>query len=155
MFFKVMQRLRDRQASDDSGNVKGANLFMNLKVEISPGELIDKFTILEIKLARLTDEGKLQNVRREHHILSRVIEKKLPLHPEIQRLHAELRVVNEKIWQVEDDIRDHERRQDFGPSFIALARAVYFNNDKRAEIKRNINIMLDSVIVEEKSYSKY
>jgi hypothetical protein len=123
-------------------------------VEVSPGELIDKITILEIKLQRLSDAGALANVRREHGELAREA-KRLPASAELTRLSADLRAVNETLWVIEDDIRDCERAKDFGPKFVELARAVYHNNDCRAALKRQINLLLGSAIVEEKSYAKY
>ena len=123
-------------------------------VEVSPGELIDKITILEIKLARLPDAAALANVRREHGSLERE-RARLPASPELARLTDELKAVNEALWVIEDDIRDCERAKDFGAKFVELARSVYRNNDRRAALKREINVLLGSAIVEEKSYAKY
>jgi hypothetical protein len=127
---------------------------MILKIEVAPGELIDKITILEIKLVRMRDEGKLSNVQREYAILSRVADVVLA-NPELTTLRSELKSINERLWQIEDDIRERERRQDFGPEFIRLARAVYRTNDERARVKREINRLLNSTLVEEKAYAPY
>ena len=126
---------------------------MTIKVEISPGELIDKLTILDIKRARIADPAKLRNVEAEHAILARTAAAEIPASPALEALWAELREINEALWTIEDDIRICEHRQDFGPPFIALARAVYQTNDRRAIVKRRINDLLDSAIVEEKSYA--
>jgi hypothetical protein len=124
-------------------------------VEIAPGELIDKITILDIKLARIRDAAKLANVRAEWETLTRARDRALPPSAELDRATAELRRANEKLWDVEDDIRDCERKKDFGPRFVELARAVYVTNDERARVKRRINEMLGSRLVEEKSYAAY
>lgn len=124
-------------------------------VEIAPGELVDKITILVIKLERITDPAKLRNVEHEHRVLTAVLPVAFQTDAKLMQLRGDLKAVNEIIWQVEDDIRDHERRKDFGPSFVELARAVYVNNDRRAALKREINDVLQSAILEEKSYSPY
>ena len=122
---------------------------------IAPGELIDKITILRIKSERIADEAKLKNVRAELAILNETLEKDVPASDELSRLDAALKAVNEELWVIEDDIRDCERGGDFGPEFIRLARAVYVTNDKRAALKKDINLLLGSNIVEEKSYAAY
>ena len=127
----------------------------SVTVDIAPGELVDKITILEIKLERITGEAKLQNVRTEWTILTAVRDTDLPSSTELDRLTAELKLVNEKLWVIEDDIRDCERQSDFSNEFIRLARAVYFNNDERARLKRRINELLGSPLIEEKSYAAY
>lgn len=123
-----------------------------MKIEVSNGEIADKLTIVELKLERITDPGKLRNLEREHLILekavARFMEKSHPLYSELYRVNAEL-------WDIEDRIRDLERKKDFGPDFVETARAVYFKNDLRSEIKRQINITTGSGLVEEKSYEKY
>jgi len=124
-------------------------------IDVSPGELIDKITILEIKLTRLPEGPARANVAHEHDVLERVRAKSLSLSAELTRLTSELRAVNERLWIIEDDIRDCERAKDFGAKFIELARAVYRENDQRAALKRQINVLLGSRIVEEKSYTKY
>ena len=127
----------------------------SVRIEVSPGELIDKLTILEIKLARLSDAGALANVRHEYDSLAAERAGTLPASAELDSLAAELKAVNEALWVIEDDIRERERARDFGAKFVELARAVYRNNDRRAALKREINRLLGSAIVEEKSYSKY
>ncbi len=124
-------------------------------VEIAPGELIDKITILDIKLARIKDAAKLANVRAEWETLTRARDAALPPSPTLNEATAALRRANETLWDVEDHIRECERQKDFGPRFIELARAVYVTNDERARIKRRINEILGSRLVEEKSYAAY
>ncbi|CCQ74579.1 DUF6165 family protein [Magnetospira sp. QH-2] len=126
-----------------------------VSVEIAPGELIDKITILEIKLARMTDAQKLDNVRIEHQTLTAARDSALPPSGELENLTAQLKTINEALWDIEDRIRDCERDGDFGPRFIELARAVYITNDKRAARKKDINTLLGSRLVEEKSYAEY
>jgi hypothetical protein len=128
---------------------------MELLVPISPGELLDKLTILEIKAARITDAEKLAHVKHELDILNKLwVEAELDS-PTVCRLKAALKEVNESLWAIEDDIRSLESQGDFGDGFIALARSVYFTNDQRATIKREINQALGSDLVEEKSYADY
>lgn len=122
---------------------------------IAPGELIDKITILRIKSERISDEAKLKNVRTELDILTATQKEHVPASDEMMRLQEALKTVNEALWEIEDDIRDCERQGDFGEEFIRLARAVYVTNDKRAALKKEINLLLGSSIVEEKSYAKY
>ncbi|BDX00057.1 DUF6165 family protein [Maricaulis maris] len=122
---------------------------------IAPGELIDKITILRIKSERIADEAKLKNVRTELAVLNETLEKDVPASDELSRLDAALQAVNEELWVIEDDIRDCERAGDFGDEFIRLARAVYVTNDKRAALKKEINLLLGSTLVEEKSYAAY
>ena len=126
-----------------------------ITVAIAPGELIDKIVILELKLAHIADPEKEANVRREWDILVTCRDDQMPASAALVRLTAALKAVNAKLWTIEDDIRDCERQGDFGPAFVALARAVYINNDERARLKRAINDLLGSDIVEEKSYSAY
>jgi hypothetical protein len=128
---------------------------MILKVAVSWGELFDKIAILEIKRDRLTDPAQRADVEAELAALVQVRDAALPPDADITVETGELRAVNESLWQIEDDIRDCERRQDFGPDFIALARAVYRTNDRRAAIKRRISTALGSALVEEKSYTHY
>jgi len=128
---------------------------MELLIPVSPGELLDKLSILEIKIERIDDEAKLSNVRREHELLSRVWEQSGLDESEIDGLRGQLREVNEQLWEIEDAIRDEERDQRFGDRFIELARSVYLRNDQRAMLKKRINRLLGSEIVEEKSYSEY
>lgn len=124
-------------------------------VPIAPGELLDKITILEIKLERIADAAKLANVRREFEALDDVRREKLPANAALDDAAARLKAVNEELWVIEDDIRDCERGGDFGATFIELARAVYRTNDRRAAIKKEINLLLGSDLVEEKSYKEY
>jgi hypothetical protein len=128
---------------------------MAVLVPVSWGEVIDKMTILEIKAERLTDAAKRANVTRELDELAAVREREFPRHAELARLAAELKAINEKLWVIEDDIRDCERHRDFGAAFVALARAVYVTNDERAAVKRRVNDLLGSALVEEKSYAPY
>ena len=127
----------------------------SVTIEIAPGELIDKITILEIKSERIADPAKLANVRVELETLTARRSAALPTSDELDGLGAELKVVNERLWVIEDEIRDCERASDFGPRFVELARAVYRTNDIRADLKRQINTLLGSRLVEEKSYQPY
>jgi hypothetical protein len=126
-----------------------------IKVPISPGELVDKITILEIKSARMTDPAKLANVRSELGLLQETWRTSAYASHDISSQWAALRAINEKLWDVEDLIRDKERARTFDQEFIELARAVYVTNDERAAVKRDINTRLGSKIVEEKSYARY
>lgn len=126
-----------------------------ISVEVSPGELIDKIAILEIKAERMTDAAKVRNVRVELDTLATARDGAITPSSELVRLTAALKAVNEALWEIEDDIRDRERSGDFGPRFIELARAVYRTNDRRSALKRDINDLLGSRIVEEKSYAAY
>jgi tetratricopeptide (TPR) repeat protein len=123
-----------------------------VRVPVSPGELLDKIAILEIKAERIADAGKLANVRRELEGLRQTRDSSLPRSAELDALAAELKVVNEQLWDVEDAIRLCEQAGDFGPRFVELARSVYLTNDRRAALKRRINDVLRSTLVEEKSY---
>ncbi|MBE8190846.1 MAG: hypothetical protein HAW64_01350 [Alphaproteobacteria bacterium] len=124
-------------------------------IEVGSGELIDKITILEIKAARISDADKLVNVRHELAMLEGVRDKTLPPSNTLTQLAAALKSVNEELWQIEDDIRAHEAAQDFGDTFIGLARAVYKTNDKRAALKKEINLLTGAAIIEEKSYTEF
>jgi post-segregation antitoxin (ccd killing protein) len=124
-------------------------------VEIAPGELMDKLTILEIKSERIGDPAKLVNVGFERDTLAAARDRAIAASPELAALTAELKRLNETLWEIEDHIRECERRQDFGPDFIALARSVYHSNDRRANVKRQINELLGSKLIEEKSYAAY
>jgi len=128
---------------------------IDIKVPVSPGELLDKITILRIKSQRMTDAEKLANVRRELDALQDTWAGSAYARADIDAEVSALLAVNERLWVIEDDIRDQERAQNFGAEFIRLARAVYFENDERAAIKRRINLKLGSSIVEEKSYREY
>jgi prefoldin subunit 5 len=124
-------------------------------IPISPGELLDKITILQIKAERIADPVKVANVKTELDMLSKVWSETVEVDSEITTLTAELRSVNEALWKIEDDIRDEERGKRFGERFIELARAVYVTNDERANAKKKVNLHLNSSIVEEKSYQDY
>lgn len=126
-----------------------------ITIRISPGEVADRLTILEIKAERMTDAAKLANVRRERDELAEVAAKALPARDDVRQLTQALKDINGKLWDIEDDIRDCERASDFGEKFIALARAVYHTNDERARLKRAINDALGADIIEEKSYAPY
>jgi hypothetical protein len=128
---------------------------MSILAPISAGELIDKITILRVKAERIGDPAKEANVRKELALLEATAAEHLPVSDELVRLTAELTAVNAALWDIEDGKRDCERRQDFGPEFVALARRVYMDNDRRAAVKRAINAAVGSEIVEEKSYKPY
>ena len=123
-----------------------------MKIEVSNGEIIDKLTIIQIKLERIKDEAKLSNLRREFEELKMATSSILSME---DPLYKSLYNVNCELWDIEDHIRDLERNKDFGEDFIKTARAVYFKNDKRSEVKREINIRTASGFIEEKSYEKY
>jgi hypothetical protein len=126
-----------------------------ISVPVSPGELLDKITILRIKSSRMSDAQKLANVRVELKVLEETWSASAYAKSDIAADVNALLQVNERLWVIEDDIRDKERAQAFDVEFIRLARAVYFENDERAAIKRRINSKLGSTIVEEKSYAEY
>lgn len=127
-----------------------------ITVPISPGELIDKLTILDIKLDRIKDKEKLNNVKMERDLLERVWAGSPYADAEIvSEKRAELKKINEKLWVIEDELRLKESKAEFDEEFIELARSVYFTNDRRARVKRDINIGVGSSLVEEKSYQDY
>ncbi|MDR0664699.1 MAG: DUF6165 family protein [Helicobacteraceae bacterium] len=123
-----------------------------MNIEVSNGEIVDKLTILVIKSQRVKDEGKLTNIRKELAILENaakdIISQNDPLYLELLKTNADL-------WAIEDEIREYERKKEFGDRFIDLARSVYVNNDRRAEIKKKINLQTNSSLIEEKSYEAY
>jgi hypothetical protein len=125
-----------------------------IEVPVSWGEVIDKITILEIKAERIDDAAKRANVVRELELLDAKLTDAARRDP-VAAVTAQLKEVNTELWVIEDDIRDCERNGDFGPTFIGLARAVYRTNDRRAALKKEINLLLQSGIVEEKSYKPY
>ena len=134
----------------------GANMLDRIiTAEISPGELIDKITILEIKMDRITEDTKLKNIKTEWDTLNQSRANKILISAQLEELTAELKAINETLWVIEDDIRECEHRKEFGEAFITLARSVYLNNDHRARVKRKINELLGSRLIEEKSYSDY
>ena len=123
-----------------------------MKIEVSNGEIIDKKTIIQIKLERIKDDAKHTNLQKEYQELAKassyIIDDNDPLYKALYDVNCEL-------WDIEDRIRDLERAKDFGEDFIQTARSVYFKNDKRSEIKREINLKTSSALIEEKSYEKY
>jgi hypothetical protein len=123
-----------------------------MKIEVSNGEIVDKLTIIEIKLANITNEQKLINLRFEYDILNQAVEKLIDKH---HPLYIELLDINKKLWGIEDRIRELEKNKDFGDEFINVARSVYFTNDIRSEVKRKINELTNSSLIEEKSYEDY
>ncbi|MEO0425097.1 MAG: DUF6165 family protein [Pseudomonadota bacterium] len=126
-----------------------------IQVPVSVGELLDKISILEIKHARIDDGAKRENVARELDALREVRDRSVPTSPALEALCARLREVNEALWEIEDDIRAKEREQRFDSEFIHLARSVYRTNDQRAALKRELNELTGSALVEEKSYADY
>ena len=126
-----------------------------INVPVSPGELLDKITILRIKSARMRDAGKLANVRTELEALERIWSASPYAAIDVASEVSALLAVNERLWTIEDDIRDKERAQSFDGEFVRLARAVYVENDERAAIKRRLNVKLGSSLIEEKSYAEY
>jgi hypothetical protein len=124
-------------------------------VPISPGELLDKITILQIKAERIDDATKVANVKTELALLTDIWNKSVDNDTKLDSRAKELKRVNEDLWEIEDDIRDEERNNQFGERFVELARSVYVTNDERADIKKKVNLLLNSTIVEEKSYQEY
>jgi len=123
-----------------------------MEIEVSIGEIVDKLSILWIKKQNISDESKILNIKKEYDYLNEIVFNKLKIEEvDFQRLVE----INTKLWVIEDDIRDKERNSEFDETFIKLARSVYFTNDKRAEIKKEINLKYGSLFVEEKSYKKY
>ncbi len=128
---------------------------MSLQVQTSPGEFLDKLTILEIKSERIQDPAKLANVRRELELL-RTLWRESPLSArDVSAVVERLKQVNEALWEIEDRIRDKEAARTFDSEFIELARSVYITNDRRASLKRELNLALGSDLIEEKSYKAY
>ena len=127
----------------------------NLQVPVSPGEVLDKITILEIKSERITDPEKVANVRAELALLQETWASNIRDSKIIRDLHAKLKEINEALWEIEDDIRDKERAREFDDRFIELARAVYVTIDRRSQVKKELNLHLGSEIIEEKSYQDY
>jgi uncharacterized protein YukE len=127
----------------------------NMQVPVSPGEVLDKITILEIKSERMSDPEKVANVKVELALLQETWAGFVKEDSTIKDLHAQLKEINEALWEIEDDIRDKERAGEFDERFIELARNVYFTNDRRSKIKKDLNLHLGSEIIEEKSYQDY
>lgn len=126
-----------------------------ITVPVSFGELLDKISILQIKAERMSDEAKLANVHRELSALERTWMAHPAAGKDVARLRAELKAVNERLWEIEDEVRLKEKAQSFDSGFVELARSVYLQNDERARIKKAINLALGSGYVEEKSYQDY
>lgn len=126
-----------------------------INVPVSPGEVLDKITILEIKSERIGDAEKLANVKRELSLLQSAWQQSVEEDETVRRIHSKLKSINENLWEIEDDIRDKERAKEFDQVFIDLARSVYVTNDLRANAKKELNVYLGSEIVEEKSYQDY
>ena len=127
-----------------------------MKVEVSNGELLDKLTILELKMSNISDEKKLINVKKEYdelNPLAKLLFEKFK--DELLIKYKELALINSQLWKIEDDIRECEKNKNFGEKFVELARAVYFTNDKRSDVKKQINILTGSGFIEEKSYEDY
>jgi hypothetical protein len=122
-----------------------------MKIEVSIGEALDKLSILSIKMDKIKDPTKLENISKEYFRLIHPIEERMLIDP----LYKDLKNINEKLWNIEDDIRLCEKHGDFNLNFIRLSRMVYHNNDKRAEIKKEINIKYGSDLIEEKEYQSY
>ena len=123
-----------------------------MKIEVSNGEIVDKLTIIEIKLKHINDKNKIKNLQTEFEILNDAVAKIINKE---HNFYKELLKINQELWNIEDCIRDLEQDKDFGKEFVKVARAVYFTNDKRSEIKRQINEFTGSKLAEEKSYKKY
>ena len=128
---------------------------MSVLIEVSWGELLDKISILEIKLGRIIDTDALANVRHERALLTSARDQSISPDVDFSADFNELTEINKELWDIEDDIRDCERRGDFGSRFVELARAVYGTNDKRSAVKRRLNESLGSALIEEKSYTTY
>ena len=127
-----------------------------MKVEVSNGELLDKLTILELKMSNISDDKKLINVKKEFNELNplaKLLFEKFK--DELLSKYKELALINSQLWKIEDDIRECEKNKNFGEKFVELARAVYFTNDKRSDVKKQINILTGSGFIEEKSYEDY
>jgi Family of unknown function (DUF6165) len=127
---------------------------MVMLIDVSPGEVIDRLTILEIKLERIADPDKGRHVLFEYEQLSAALASNPPI-AGLEELRGELKAVNSALWLVEDELRDHERCKDFGPAFVELARSVYHHNDHRSAIKRKIGELAGSAAIDVKSYASY
>ena len=126
-----------------------------INVPISPGELVDKITILEIKKEFIKNDNKLKNINHEYDLLMQIYTTQISKTEGLSELKNKLKEINLELWKIEDDIRDCEREKSFSDTFIELARSVYFTNDKRSKVKLQINLLLNSNLVEEKSYKDY
>jgi len=123
-----------------------------MKIEVSNGEIVDKLTIIEIKLERIKDEAKLVNLRKEYEVLNEAVKQIIDKE---DILYKQLYDINCQLWDIEDRCRDYEREKNFGDGFIQTTRSVYMTNDKRSDVKKEINIKTGSGLIEEKSYEKY
>ncbi len=123
-----------------------------MKIEVSNGEIADKLTIIEIKLKHIQDPEKRKNLQNEYEVLDTAVAKIIK---KDHKYYKELLKINQELWDIEDTCRDLERAKDFGENFIKTTRSVYFTNDKRSEVKKQINELTGSKLVEEKSYQKY
>ena len=126
-----------------------------INTPISPGELVDKITILEIKKEFIVDSNKLKNINYEYNLLMKIYNDDVYKTDGVDVLKTKLKNINLSLWKIEDDIRDCERDKIFDNTFVELARSVYFTNDKRSKVKLEINLLLNSSLVEEKSYKDY
>jgi len=124
-------------------------------VEVSVGELLDKISILEIKQVKIKDPDKLKFISNEHSILKDQLDKNVKSNEKLEKLYQSLKEINSKLWVIEDEIRQCEKDKNFGTKFVKLARDVYFTNDVRSELKKEINILTNSGVIEEKSYEDY
>jgi hypothetical protein len=131
-----------------------------MKIEVSNGEIVDKLTILAIKLEQIKDKAKLKNVQTEYDELAPIVHgmyDSLNKNDQVKMkgFHQDLQNINQTLWNIEDQIRIHESKKDFEDDFVELARSVYFTNDERADVKKYINVLTGSLLVEEKSYEDY
>jgi len=127
----------------------------DIKVPVSAGELIDKISILKIKKNKIKNKSKLKNINHELSLLKKIYQNNFKKNKKIIIFEKKLILINKKLWEIEDKIRLHESKKNFNKDFIKLARAVYFTNDQRSDIKKKINKLTGSLIIEEKSYKSY
>ena len=131
------------------------NKSKKIVIEISAGELLDKISILEIKLKKIKNKENQHNIAKEHKILKKTLNSSIKMNKKIKRIFNELKKINLNLWNIEDEIRLCERKRDFTENFVKLARRVYVNNDKRAKVKLDVNKSMNSNIIEIKKYSSY
>lgn len=148
---------QEKKSKEQETQVETKEKSDNSKVtaEISIGELIDKITILQIKAENITDPAKIKNIHTELTTLTATLNTLVPKSPELDELTAQLLDINKQLWDIEDNIRDKERNKCFDKEFIEIARYVYYTNDDRCRVKRSINDLTGSRLVEEKSYAAY
>jgi hypothetical protein len=137
-----------------TASARGLECSSNPRIQVSWGEFIDKLTILEIKEARLTSSAAVANVQRELTALRSVLDVRAE-NPQLAELTRQLKTINEALWEIEDKIRAKEAAKEFDQDFIDLARSIYFQNDKRGDVKRQVDLLMNSAIVEEKQYTAY